>query len=380
MLTEQQLDFIFQVSSGTHGGLVLGAVCGLLVTAAMLIKDRKTPAALLDGIVPGAIAGAISAAVFSCVSALIQATYCEPGPKGGYSLTDRVALLVFAGFSLVTLSAAAIAARLAIARGDASKRTWSEVRMSAIAWAAIGAAIGAIAGVGLGFDGYYVKQSNAGPIRSAITGAALLAVGCLLWRLTMGLCSSGAERQAGKPPGAQLRLRTVFVFVWAFFLLVVALTAFGTRGIAVVLATALWFGVVVVGRWNVRLAWLCWMVFCAAQPLMVAVSHSGWSFVLSDSNTFPRLDTIGEALHLLSLALCGPLVWLAANMGLDTRMPTLGVLAPPLAGLFQAGLAWWLGDLLLRRQSRSPRRCLAVLALAVFLIFGSTFVLHYHLF
>ena len=54
---------------------------------------------------------------------------------------------------------------------------------------AIGALIGAIAGVGWGFDGYFVVQSNAGPIRCAIVGAAFLAIGSLLWRLTTGLNS-----------------------------------------------------------------------------------------------------------------------------------------------------------------------------------------------
>ena len=68
----------------------------------------------------------------------------------------------------------------------------------------------------------------------------------------------------------------------------------------------------------------------AVQPLIAAVSRApGWGFLLSDSNTFPQLDSIRDAFHLLSLAACGPLVWMVVNMRLDEFNPMLYVFALP---------------------------------------------------
>lgn len=285
MLTEQQVEFIHYVSGRACFGVVMGAVCGLLVTAAMLIKQRRRGSGIgglvgpLHGLVPGAVGGAISAVIFSSVAGLVEATYCEPAPQGGYVLPDWLDWLLIVIFVFVSLLAAGIAARMAIPDVNARQKPWSEVWRSAIAWSAIGALIGAVAGVGWGFDGYFVVQSNAGPIRCAIVGAAFLAIGSLLWRLTTGLNLSGSDRadqaQAHEVRWTQLsgRTRMAFVLAWSAFLFMVGISTFGTVGVAFVLGIALWVGVIVIGRLNARLAWLCFVVFCAVQPLIAAVSH-----------------------------------------------------------------------------------------------------------
>lgn len=387
MLTEQQVEFIERLSGGAWFGVVMGAVCGLLVTAAMLIKQGRRRSGiegfvgLLYGVVPGAMAAAIMAILVAAIAVPLERNYCEPGPKGGYVIPDGLASLILVVSMFVCLFAAGIAARLAIPDVGTKQQPWSEVRGSAITWSALGALIGAIAGIGRGFDGYFVVQSNAGPICCAIAGAAFLAVGSLLWRMTTGLIDRPEQPLTEEIPSTQQRVRTrmVLVLAWSVFLFMLGVSTFGTIGVAFVLGTALWIGVIIVGRLNVRLAWLLFVVFFAAQPPMIAFSRSGWSLVLSDSNAFSQLDTIGDALHLLSLAVCGPLVWMVVNMRWDEFNPMLYILALPSIAVFQGGVVWWIGDIILRRQVTTRRHWLAVLTLAVILLFGCAFMVQCHL-
>jgi len=163
MLTEAQLEFISELSRGAGFGLVTGSICGLLVTAAILIlRECKAggdgnPFGLLYGLVPGGAAGAISAAFFFAVVAILEATYCERGAKGGYVVPLRVELFSTAAILFVSLLAAGIAARLAIPEVGARQKTWAQVIRSALAWGALGAFIGAIALVGPRFSGYFSR-------------------------------------------------------------------------------------------------------------------------------------------------------------------------------------------------------------------------------
>jgi hypothetical protein len=109
MLTEQQLEFICDVSHGTLFGAVIGAVCGVLVAAATLITDRHRASGVnrlavpLYGLVPGAAAGAIVAGSFMAVAALVEAAYCQRGGKSGYVIADWAALLVLKQANLFSL-------------------------------------------------------------------------------------------------------------------------------------------------------------------------------------------------------------------------------------------------------------------------------------
>jgi hypothetical protein len=169
------------------------------------------------------------------------------------------------------------------------------------------------------------------------------------------------------------------VLAWSIFLFMGGICIFGTIGVAFVLGTALWVAVILVGRLNVRLAWLLFVLFCAVQPLIVGASQASWSFSLDGSNTFPQLDTIRDALHLLSLSVCGPLVWIVVKMRLDEFNPMLYILVLPSVALLQGAVLWWIGDLFLRKHDTARRWRLAVLALAVLLLFGYTFIVRYHL-
>ena len=145
------------------------------------------------------------------------------------------------------------------------------------------------------------------------------------------------------------RMPMAFV-AWSAFLFVVGISTLGTIGAALVLGTALWVGTMVVGRLNVRLAWLFFVIFCAVQPLLLGVSQASWWLSVSNSNSFPRLDTLREAIHLLSLAVCGPLVWIVVRMRLIEFNPLLHILLLPSAALFQGCVLWFIGDRFLRKH------------------------------
>ena len=387
MLTDQQLEFVCDVSGGALFGVVIGAVCGVLVVAATLITDRRRASGVnrlavpLYGLVPGAAAGAIVAGSFMAVTALVEATYCQRGGKSGYVIADRAALLVFGALFFFTLLAAAIAARLAVPHVGSRPKSAREVWRRAIAWSVLCAFIGAVAAVGMGFNGY---QSNREPIRFAASGALLLATGGLLWRLTTGLLSARADfpgpTKTGDRRWAQVSpaKRTALALAWTVFLLIAGTSICGTIGVAVLLAIALCAGVVFVGRFNVRLAWSLFIVVCIVQPLL-RISQSSTSFMIRGSITFLEPEIRGEALHLLSLALCGPLVWYVDQMRLQEFNPMVYVFVLPAAAFVQGAVVWLIGDLILRKRRATGRYWLAVLVLAVVLLFSWTFAANWHL-
>jgi hypothetical protein len=200
MLTEQQVDLIVRVSRWASFGVLMGAVCGLLVATALLIKRSRRAhsfARLVDalyGILPGAAGGATVAALLAFIVELVEATYCERG-KAAYIISIGLESLVLVVCAFLTLLVAGIAAIWAIPSGQAQRQSWSQTCISAVAWSLIGAAIGAIAGVGLGFDGYFILQSNAGPIHSAAVGAIFLAIASFLCRMMIGQLSILLDRR-----------------------------------------------------------------------------------------------------------------------------------------------------------------------------------------
>ena len=108
------------------------------------------------------------------------ATFCSPGRKGGYDAPEWVLpLSLFA-----VLACAAIAALWTISHQKAQPKGWPFV-LGLAAWTVVGALLGAMAWVWVGFEGYFVFQSNAGPIRCAAIGAIVGAAVALLWRLAV---------------------------------------------------------------------------------------------------------------------------------------------------------------------------------------------------
>ena len=122
---------------------------------------------------PCALAGALAEVLI----VLGMATFCSPGHKFGYDVPDW--LVPVDCFAVVACPAAA--AMWTISHQKVQFKGWSFV-LGLMAWTVIGADYGAIACVWIGFGGYFVVQSNAGPIRWATIGAIIGAFIALLWR------------------------------------------------------------------------------------------------------------------------------------------------------------------------------------------------------
>jgi hypothetical protein len=156
----------------------------MVAAAVRTMRDKSLGGALIvagfQAIVPSAFAGALAAGAV----AIGIASLCPPGSKGGFETPNWIVPL-----SLLAVSVcAATAAMQTVPRRKAQIKDrffW----LGTTAWTIAGTLFGGVAGVGEGFDGYFVRQSNAGPIGPAIAGAVIGFVGVLLWRLAVvGAC------------------------------------------------------------------------------------------------------------------------------------------------------------------------------------------------
>jgi hypothetical protein len=192
MFTERQVEVLEYVSAGACLGLVLGAVCGLLVSAVIVLmrRDRMAVAekrlVLICGTVPAALAAATVASIISAVTAYMHVFLRQEelrGKSGGAPGPHEA--LVAAAFLLACLLPAAFAAAFLIPRAAVRQRSWPQIYARAVVWSVFAALIGAIAGIGRGFDGYFIHHSDSGPISAAIFGVLLVTIPCFLWRLAI---------------------------------------------------------------------------------------------------------------------------------------------------------------------------------------------------
>jgi hypothetical protein len=141
------------------------------------------------GLVPGGIGGALGGIVIASV----EASLCR-NSKSGYVVPGWAEIAEI----VMPLVAAAIAARVAIPDVAQKPKGWPSVR-GTLAWSTAGALVGGLAWVWTGFDGYFIRQSNAGPIRSAIFGAVVGGLVAGAWRLGLGELSQRARPARPSP-------------------------------------------------------------------------------------------------------------------------------------------------------------------------------------
>jgi hypothetical protein len=182
MLTDKQVEIIEIISGSTAFGVLAGAVIGVLVGAAVSAIRRGSLAmdvavVAVSAIAPSAVAGTLA----GMTTAIGIVAFGQPGWKGQhYAIPDWTASVQLAG---IVLCAALATMRTIADRGKQYKRR--SLVLGQIAWSLIGALIGALAGVGRGFNGYFVLQSNEGPIRCAVIGAIVIGGSAFLWRLVI---------------------------------------------------------------------------------------------------------------------------------------------------------------------------------------------------
>ncbi|MCE5267520.1 MAG: hypothetical protein LLG00_06505 [Planctomycetaceae bacterium] len=197
MLTDQQVELIGDLSRAVFLATLLGAACGVFIAGAITLLRGGTAAAFLRGVGRAILGATIAAVALSLIVNTIETAYGTAG-KTGHAIGEPVdTLMIFASLMVTTL-VAAIAAQSAIppvpaSRTSAPLATWT----NAVVWAFSGAVIGALANVGFGFDGYFVVQSNAGPIGSAVGGALVLAIGGFLLQLLIGVLERPATSSKG---------------------------------------------------------------------------------------------------------------------------------------------------------------------------------------
>jgi hypothetical protein len=118
-------------------------------------------------------AAAIAVAV-SFVATMLQMVLCKPGYKAGWDVPVWAASVQ----AVLIFVAGVVGAFLAHSHSRVRRR-------GIIVWTLAGAFFGALAHLGTSFDGYYVLQSNARPIRHTIVGFLVGGIVVLLWRLVI---------------------------------------------------------------------------------------------------------------------------------------------------------------------------------------------------
>jgi hypothetical protein len=176
MLTYTQIDVITMLSWGVWFGVVGGALSGALAGA--LISPIRTHRffSFLPGAFRSALPAAAIAVAVSFVAVLLQMAFCKPGHKAGWD----VPVWAMSVQAVLIFVAGVVGAFLAHRHSRVPLR-----RRSVIVWTLVGAFLGALAHLGTSFDGYYVLQSNARPIRHAVIGFLVGGIVALLWRLAI---------------------------------------------------------------------------------------------------------------------------------------------------------------------------------------------------
>jgi hypothetical protein len=173
MLTDAQVDIIEMLSWGVWFGLVGGALAGGLAGA--FIRPIRTHRffSFLSGAFCSALPAAAVAVAVSLFAVLLQMLLCKPGHKSGWDVPVWAMSVQAISIFVAGVAGAFLAQR-------SSRR--QPHRSTIIAWALAGAMVGAVAHLDTSFNGYFVLQSNARPIRQAIVGFLIGGIAVALWR------------------------------------------------------------------------------------------------------------------------------------------------------------------------------------------------------
>jgi hypothetical protein len=197
MLSDSQVNFVMAVSGAALVGLMFGALCGLLVGPTVRVLKTRNTQGLFVGFVLGIVPGAVAASTVALSIAIFETAAFPPSPKGGYELPDwflpiMVCLVVVAG-ALASCCAA---------RRDPPLESRTRTMAYVILWGFGGGVLSSIALSGMGFSGYFVVQSNSGPLQYAIVGFVFGAAIAALSRAgiaALGRCQPQVDQHKAWP-------------------------------------------------------------------------------------------------------------------------------------------------------------------------------------
>jgi hypothetical protein len=195
MLSDSQVEIVTFLSWAVWLGLIGGGLAGVLAGA--LIRPIRTHHVLsfLPGMFLAAAPSAAAAVAASFAIAIFQMLLCRPGHKAGWDVpiwsVSIQAIVIFA----VGIAGAVLAQR---------PRRITPSRRSIFISVLLGAVVGAVAALGTAFDGYFVLQSNARPIRQGITGFLVGGLAVVLWRVVVevGYRRAKALQATAAAPGS----------------------------------------------------------------------------------------------------------------------------------------------------------------------------------
>lgn len=156
-----------------------GVLAGALIGA---IRNLRDPSSVF--FFPTLQSAAISIAV-SLVIAIFQMLLCQPGHKSGWNVP-----LWSIGIQGVAIFVAGVVGSFLRQSPTRTAPRLSSIIVSAL----LGAIVGAVAFLGVAFDGYFVLQSNSRPIIQAITGFVIGGGVALLWCAVNEISPSSESR------------------------------------------------------------------------------------------------------------------------------------------------------------------------------------------
>jgi hypothetical protein len=166
LLSYRQANFVQFVSGSAYIAAIGGALCGLTVGAAIRTIRTRRAAGLVTGAVYGVVPGATIGMGAAAVIGTLQAILSSPGGKGGYLVPEWSFWLA----PCLALLAAGLAARLVVPDAHAEPRQARKAFWIVVIWTVSCGLMAALAWAWLGFSGYFIRQTNEGPMRAALTG------------------------------------------------------------------------------------------------------------------------------------------------------------------------------------------------------------------
>jgi hypothetical protein len=164
MLSELQVNIIVCLAAAIRVGLLFGALPGMLTAAVINIHRTRRIPAFLAGMFYAALPSARAAIAVSIVFTIFEMVVYKPGEKGGWDVPDLVFGMQVAAACVAGITAGLYAQRARRTRPSSGGR---------LAWASLGAVLGALACFPAGLEGYFVKESNTDPIFAATIGFAV---------------------------------------------------------------------------------------------------------------------------------------------------------------------------------------------------------------
>jgi len=175
MLTETEVNIIEWLSSAVWFGL-LGGLVGLFIGAFILaLRAHRIFRFMLSVI--RALLPSVGIAIFaSILVSTFQMALCRPGSKAGWEAPDWSFGIQAIAILIVSIWASFLTPRLLPKMSPVS---------AILGMVLLGAVLGAVANLYTAFDGYFVLESNARPIRQAIAGFVAGGIAVLLWRFVV---------------------------------------------------------------------------------------------------------------------------------------------------------------------------------------------------